>query len=88
MNLHVHLKYVTLIRKTNNKILFASLHKIVLSYIFSIQKEANTRKLVELRKMLLDIKHKNKPHTRCSRLALHFIDLTARTYKNPQIALM
>ena len=44
----------------SNAILFASLHKIVLSHIFSIQKETNTRKLVELRKTLLDIKNKNK----------------------------
>jgi len=34
----------------------------VLSHIFSIQKETNTRQLVELHKMLLEIKHKNKPH--------------------------
>jgi len=87
-NLHIHLKHVTLNRKTNNAIIFASLHKIVLSHMFSIQKETNTRKLVELRKMLLHIKHKIKPQTRCSCYALHFIDVTGRTYKNPQITLM
>ena len=86
-NLHTHLKHVTPIRKTNEAILFATLHKKVLSHVFSNRKETNTIKLVELHKMLLETEHKNKPQTRCSHHVLHFINVTGRTYKNPPITL-